>query len=111
MSDCKPLLAIVTDGLEKIVLPPLVRPSVPNDKPNEALVLWESNYYNYCVIAHLRVVLRGIVDLIKVGNIPTAFVACRHVYEWTAHACYMSKNLGDHMAKQEWAEADSCNRV
>ena len=87
------------------MLPSLVRPSVPNDKPNEDLVLWGTNYYNYCVIAHLRVVLRGIVDLINLGNVPTAFVACRHVYEWTAHTCYMSKTLGDHIAKQEWAEA------
>jgi len=87
------------------MLPPLVRPSVPNDKPNQALILWGTNYYTYCVVAHLRAVLRGIIDLIKLGNVPTAFLACRHVYEWTAHACYVSKNLGDHIAKQEWAEA------
>jgi hypothetical protein len=35
-----PILAIVTAGLESIELPPLRRPYVPHDTPDEALVLW-----------------------------------------------------------------------
>lgn len=98
------LLNIVRDGLE-IALPPLTRPPVPNDKPNEELVLWGTNYYTYSVIAHLRIVLTGMIKLIEIDNVPSAFVLCRHVFEWTAHACYMSKHLGEYISAQNWAEA------
>jgi hypothetical protein len=63
-----PILPIVAGGLEGIDLPPLVRPGVPNDNPNEALVLWGTLYYTYCVIAHLRVVLRGMIELLRLGT-------------------------------------------
>jgi hypothetical protein len=100
-----PVLAIVTGGLERIQLPPLIRPAEPNDNPSEALVRWGTLYYTYCVIAHVRVVLRGMVDLLKLGNIPTAFLACRHVFEWTAHTCLMSRELEDFVTKQDWKGA------
>ena len=100
-----PILAIVTDGLERIQLPPLIRPAVLNDNPNEALVRWGTLYYTYCVTAHLRVVLRGMVELLKLGNVPTAFLACRHVFEWTAHTCLMSRELEDFVTKQDWKGA------
>lgn len=98
-----PILAIVTGGLEKIHLPPLIRPAIPNDNPNEALVRWGTLYY--CVTAHLRVVLRGMVELLKLGNVPTAFLACRHVFEWTAHTCLMSRELEEFMTEQAWRGA------
>jgi hypothetical protein len=100
-----PILPIVTAGLERIELPPLIRPAIPNDSPNEALVLWGTLYYTYCVIAHLRVVLRGMVELLRLGNVPTAFLACRHVFEWTAHACLMSGEMEGFIGKQDWKGA------
>jgi hypothetical protein len=100
-----PILAIVTSGLERIKLPSLIRPPVPNDNPNEALVVWGTLYYTYCVIAHLRVVLRGMVELLRLGNVATAFLACRHVFEWTAHTCLMSRELEDFVSKQDWKGA------
>lgn len=100
-----PVLAIVTGGLERIQLPPLIRPAKPNDNPNGALVRSGTLYYTYCVIAHVRVVLRGIVDLLKLGNIPTAFLACRHVFKWTAHTCLMARELEDFVTKQDWMGA------
>ncbi len=100
-----PILAIVTGGLERIELPPLIRPVTPNDDPNEALVRWGTLYYTYCVTAHLRVVLRGMVELLRLGNVPTAFLACRHVFEWTAHACLMSRELEAFVTKQDWKGA------
>ena len=101
-----PILTIVTDGLERIELPPLLRPVVPNDDPNEVLVLWGTLYYTYCVIAHLRVVLRGMVELLRLGNVPTAFLACRHAFEWTAHACLMSREMERFFSKQDWKGAN-----
>lgn len=100
-----PILPIVIRGLEKIELPPLTRPAVPNDNPNEALVLWGTLYYTYCVIAHLRVVLRGMAELLRLGNVPTAFLACRHVFEWTAHACLLSREMEGSIGKQDWKGA------
>jgi hypothetical protein len=100
-----PILAIVTDGLERIGLPPLIRPAVPNDSPNEVLLLWGTTYYTYCVIAHVRVVLRGMAELLRLGNVPTAFLACRHVFEWTAHACFMSGEMERFVHEQDWTGA------
>lgn len=100
-----PILPIVTSGLETIRLPPLVRPPIPNDNPNAALVLWGTLYYTYCVIAHLRVVLRGMLELLRLGNVPTAFLVCRHVFEWTAHACLMSREMKGFIGTQDWGGA------
>jgi hypothetical protein len=68
-------------------------------------VRWGTLYYTYCVTAHLRVVLRGMVELLRLGNVPTAFLACRHVFEWTAHTCLMSRELEDSIGKQDWKGA------
>jgi hypothetical protein len=79
-----PILAIVEHNLGEIKLPPLIRPDVPNDKPDEKLVMWGVTYYAYCVIAHMQTVLSGIVQLLEAKNVPTALVVGRHIFEWTA---------------------------
>jgi hypothetical protein len=101
----------VTTGLEKIALPPLVRPDVSEDKPNDALVSWGTTYYTYSVIAHLQTVLRGLVELIQLGNVSAAFIVCRHVFEWTAHTCYMSRHLKNYIGRQEWGRASHLQAV
>ncbi len=100
-----PILAIVTTGLERIELPPLRRPGVPNNTPNEALVLWGTQYYAYCVIAHVRHVLRGMVELLQLGSVATAFFPARHAFEWTAHTCLMSRELKDFTVRKDWKGA------
>jgi hypothetical protein len=100
-----PILAIVTVGLERIELPPLRRPDVPSDNPDEALVLWGTQYYTYCVIAHVRHVLRGMVELLQLGNVATAFFPARNAFEWTAHTCLMSRELKEFFAKKDWKAA------
>lgn len=100
-----PILAIVERELRQIKLPPLVRPDVPNDSPNEELAVWGITYYSYCVVAHMQTVLSGLVQLLEAKNIPTAFVIGRHVFEWTAHACYMSRNSETYFKKREWRRA------
>jgi hypothetical protein len=100
-----PILAIVEHGLRQIKLPPLVRPGMPNDKPDENLVVWGSTYYAYCVIAHMQTVLSGLVQLLEAKNVPTAFVVGRHVFEWAAHACYISRNSETYIKKREWGRA------
>ncbi len=100
-----PILAIVEQGLRQITLPPLVRPHVAIDNPNEELALWGITYYSYCLTAHMQTVLAGLVQLLQANNIPTAFILCRHVFEWTAHACYMSRNTENYLKKKEWGRA------
>src|SRR5690348_14212249 len=97
-----PILSIVLKGLEQIKLSPLTRPRVPDDKPNEELVIWCIRYYIYSVVAHSRTILRGLVQLIEAQNVPTALVVCRHIFEWTAHTCYMSQNLQNYVTRKEW---------
>ena len=100
-----PILAIVTGGLERIELPPLRRPDVPDDDPDEALVLWGVRYYSYCLIAHIRDVLRGMMELLRLGNGATAFFPARHAFEWTAHTCLMSRELKPLIANSDWKSA------
>lgn len=59
---------------EDNALPPRARPPVAGNHPNEELVLWGIRFYSYSVIAHLRSVLSGLVQLIDTANIPTAFI-------------------------------------
>src|ERR1017187_8747903 len=99
-------LAIAADGLQKITLPPLTRPSVgPKEEPTEELILWGINYYAYSVVAHVRTVVQGLVLLAETGNIPTTFFAARNIFEWAAHACYMSRNLANYVTRKEWGRA------
>ena len=100
-----PILAIVAAGLERIELPPLGRPNVPNDTPSEDLVLCGVQYYGYCVIAHIREVLHGMVELLRIGNVATAFFPARHAFEWTAHTCLMSRELKDFINEKDWKGA------
>jgi hypothetical protein len=96
---------MVTAGLERIELPPLRRPAVANDTPDEALVLWRTQYYTYCVIAHIRVVLRGMDELLQLGNVATAFFPARHALEWTAHTCLVSRELKEFINNRDWDSA------
>ena len=99
-------LAIVAAGLDRIALPPLLRPAVgPNDDPTDELIYWGINFYVYSNIAHLRTVLRGLVRLAQDENIPATFIVSRNVFEWTAHACYMSRNLGNSAVKKDREQA------
>ncbi len=36
---------------------------------------------------------------------PTAFIVCRHIFEWMAHACYMSRNLRNYVQRKDWKRA------
>jgi hypothetical protein len=99
-------LAVATEHLQRITLPPLTRPSVGKDEePTEELISWGIKYYAYSAIAHLRMVLQGIVLLANAENIPTTYFASRNVFEWAAHACYMSRNLSNYVTKKEWGRA------
>jgi hypothetical protein len=98
------ILFTVANGFEQTTLAPLSRPNVPNDSPNEALVV-ETRYYVSCVIAHLRIVLPGLAQLVEDDNIPAAFPVCRHVFEWTAHTCYVSRHLDIYLYRNKWGRA------
>jgi hypothetical protein len=100
-----PILAIVEHDLRQIKLPPMIRPDVPNDSPNEDLVVWGITYYAYCVTAHMQTVLSGLVQVLDSKNVPTALIVARHIFEWTAHACYISRNSETYFKKNEWGRA------
>jgi hypothetical protein len=74
-------------------------------------VLWGINYYVYSVLAHLRFILSGLVQLAQADNIPAAFPICRHVFEWAAQACYVSRNMKNYVGRKEWGRAWSLQSV
>ena len=100
------LLLIIADGLPRITLPAITRPTLPpTDSPTEELVDFGIQYYAFSLIAHLRTILRALVLLSDAENTPAAYIVSRHVYEWAAHACFMSRNLAEHHQKKQWKEA------
>lgn len=50
-------------------------------------------------------ILTGLAQLSKAGNIPASFVISRHVFEWAAHGCYLSRNLKNYFKRREWDRA------
>ena len=57
-------LAVAMGHLQQITLPPLTQPPVgKDDEPTEELIAWGIKYYAYSAIAHLRMVLQGVVLL------------------------------------------------
>jgi hypothetical protein len=80
-----------------------------SDDPTEELACWGATLYAYPSIAHMRTVLAGLITLTDSGNTPTANIVSRHVFEWTAHACYMQEKLTEFMAAAEWKLAFELN--
>jgi hypothetical protein len=100
------LLKIVEEGLRGITLAPLTRPAVsPFDEPTEELVHWATRLYVYSSIAHVRTVLAGLIALADIGNTPTGNILSRHIFEWTAHACYMAEGLKELIFGKQWKRA------
>jgi hypothetical protein len=99
-------MEMVADGLRSIRLPSLKRPSVkPTEAPTAELIEWATKLYAYSVIAHVRTVLGALVQLAQAENIPASRIIGRHVFEWAAHSCYMSRNLKNYVQRKEWGRA------
>jgi hypothetical protein len=108
MQDINPL-SVVSRGLDEmtLTLAPCADPRnfrTP-DEGKEAYIRWAVSYYVYAVIAHIRTVLHGLIVLTDSGNIPTATVVVRHLFEWAAHVCYMTENLQTHISAKDWDAA------
>jgi hypothetical protein len=101
-------LEMALTGLKAVAFPVLTRPpNKPNKAPTEELILWGIRMYAYSVGAQVRRILEGLVLLAKAENVPASYVLGRHVFEWAAHACYMSRNLKNYVGRKEWNRARS----
>jgi hypothetical protein len=99
-------LDMVLSGLKTVAFPVLTRPpNKPNEAPTKKLILWGIRMYAYSVTAQVRRILEGLVLLAKAENVPASYVLGRHIFEWAAHACYMSRNLNNYVGKKEWNRA------
>lgn len=99
-------LRIVSDNLKSFDLPPLRRPSLKPDEPRtEELLKWGICMFVYSLIAHMQKILAGLVTLAEVENVAATAPLCRHVFEWTALSCYLTRRLRDLFAKHDWEEA------
>lgn len=97
---------LVADGLRVVAFPILQRPPVkPKDAPTEELVKWGIRMYVYSAVAQVRKVLQGLVLVAKDENVPASYILGRHIFEWAAHDCYMSRNLKNYVERQEWGRA------
>jgi len=96
----------ITEGLLRITLPSLTRPAVkPTEEPTEELISWGIQYYVYSLVSHVRTVLKGLTKVSDAENISAAFILCRHVFEWTAHTCYIDQTLRGKYKEKLWREA------
>jgi len=99
------ILKIVKEGLRGITLPSVIRPPVEFDSPNKELALFATRLYAYSSVAHIRTILAGITVLYEDGNIPSAKLLARHMFEWVAHIAYITENLTKHAHKGQWKDA------
>lgn len=106
MQGLSPLLIVgkAFDSLALSLDPPPTK-GKSQDEGKDACIRWGITYYVYSVIAHVRVVLRGLIVLADSGNIPAAMVVTRHVFEWAAQVCYMNENLQKHVGARDWDAA------
>src|SRR5580658_8926279 len=99
-------LKIVSDHLWAVNLPTLRRPPVKPDEPKtEGLVRWGICMFVYSLIAHMQKILGGLVTLAESGNVAASAPVGRHVFEWTALSCYITRKLRPLVTNQDWNEA------
>lgn len=88
----------IEETLWRITLPALFRPQVPPDAdPTMELVFWGMRKYAYSLIAHFRMILRGITKLADEGNEAACIILCRHIYEWNMQTSYAYCNFEQHL--------------
>lgn len=91
--------------LARMQLPDLPRPAIPDTHPNEELVIGGTRVYSYALLAHLRELLRGVLLLNDERDAVGVYALARQLLEWTAHACYVSRNLKNFVTRSEWERA------
>jgi hypothetical protein len=95
----------VLESLSKVPLPDLPRPPGPDTNPNEELVYWGIKVYSYAMVANLRELLRGVLLLNDERDAVGVYGLARQMLEWTAHGCYVSRNLKNYVTRSEWQRA------
>ena len=99
-------LRIISDNLRSVDLHALRRPSVkPHEPKTEELVRWGICMYVYSLIAHMQKILPGLLSLAESGNVAATAPLGRHVFEWTALSCRLTKKLRELFEKHDWGEA------
>jgi hypothetical protein len=99
-------LKIVTKNLRAIDLPTLRHSLVkPDDPKTEELVDWAICMFAYSLIAHMQKVLIGLVILAESGNVAASAPVGRHVFEWTALSCYLTRKLRPLVTNLDWNES------
>lgn len=99
-------LKTVFEGFRDIELPPLRRRLIkPGDPRSEELVQWGICVYAYSVVAHLKKILAGLVQLAEAENVAASAPLCRHVFEWAAVSCSLSSKLPEQIRQSDWQGA------
>ena len=97
-ADSFTVLTLIAERLKPISFPDLTRPHYPAGTPATVeLVNWGAQLYCYAWTRHVCTLLNGIVTLANAGNIPSARIVARSVYELSAHIYYLKKHLKQHL--------------
>jgi hypothetical protein len=96
--DSLTVLTLIAERMKPLRFPGLTRPLVPAGAPATVeLVNWGAQLYCFAWMRHMCTLLNGIVALEKGGNIPSARILARSVYEMGAHIYYLKKHLKQHL--------------
>jgi len=86
-------LTIALSHLEMIELPDISLPLSTFEEVDEERVIFGVRYYAYASIAHVRKILKGLVQVSDEANWACANVLARHLIEWAAHATFLKVKL------------------
>lgn len=99
-------LRVIAEHLRQVRFPNLQRPPVPANAPaTPELVSWGTQLYCFSWMRHFCVLVSGMVTLTDAGNVPSARVVMRSVFELGAHAHYVRKHLKQHIDAEDFSAA------
>jgi len=97
-SDSFSILRLIAERTKEFTFPKVRRPpNPPSEPPTQELVSWGVKVYCFSWMRHMSTLVNGIVILKDAGNMPSARIVARSVFELGAHAHYVKKHLKQHL--------------
>ncbi|MGA2075281.1 MAG: hypothetical protein ABSH52_17460 [Terriglobia bacterium] len=95
------ILRVIAERTRQYTFPNLRRPPIPPNQPATLkLVSWGAQVYCFLWMRHLSRLVNGIITLRDTGNMPSARILARSVFELGAHAYYVKKHIKQHLASK-----------
>lgn len=98
-------LTVALTRLESIVLPNLPLPMASFEEVDADRVFFGIRYYTYASIAHVRKILRGLIQVSDEANWACANILTRHLMEWAAHVTFLNVKVRSLVRDKRWDKA------